>query len=230
MAELERLIQNLIQFGTITETKIEAEKMLAKVKVDDDRTTDFFPFLSRNNSFTKKASPIRVGEQVVVLSPGGVGNVGVILGSIYNTRNKEPEGLDGKREVVTYEDGTVIFYDSELKTLDINAVGLINIVCKELRVTADTVYIESTPTHKGDVTIDGNLVVKNRIIGQNGITITGRATTGSATTGSETTGGETTGGAVFDCDIFAKDITSSGTIRDSKGDLTNHTNDGYQRD
>lgn len=215
MPDLERLIQNLIQFGTITETKIEAGKMLAKVKVDDDRTTDFFPVLSKNNSFTKKASPIRVGEQVVVLSPGGVGNVGVILGSIYNTSNKEPEGLGDKREVVTYEDGTTIFYDSESKTLDINAVGLINIVCKEVKVKADMVYIESTSTHKGDVTIDGKLIVKDLISGQNGITITG---------------GATTGGAVFDCNISAKNITSSGSIYDSKGDLTNHSNYGYQRD
>lgn len=215
MADLERLIQNLIQFGTITETKIKAGKMLAKVKVDDDRTTDFFPVLSKNNSFTKKASPIRVGEQVVVLSPGGVGNVGVILGSIYNTSNKEPEGLGDKREVITYEDGTTIFYDSESKTLDINAVGLINIVCKEAKVKADSVYIESTSTHKGDVTIDGKLIVTDLISGQNGITISG---------------GGTTGGAVFDCNISAKNIASSGTITDSKGDLTNHSNYGYQRD
>jgi phage baseplate assembly protein V len=215
MADLERLLQNLIQFGTITETKIEAGKMLAKVKVDDDRTTDFFPVLSKNNSFTKKASPIRVGEQVVVLSPGGVGNVGVILGSIYNTSNKEPNGLSNKREVITYEDGTTIFYDSESKTLDINAVGLINIVCKEAKVKAETTYIESTSTHKGDVTIDGSLIVKNLITGQNGITISG---------------GSSTGGATFDCDISAKDISSSGTIHDSKGDLTNHSNHGYSRD
>ena len=210
MPDLERLIQNLIQFGTITETKIEAGKMLAKVKVDDDRTTDFFPVLSKNNSFTKKASPIRVGEQVVVLSPGGVGNVGVILGSIYNTSNKEPEGLGDKREVVTYEDGTTIFYDSESKILDINAVGLINIVCKDAKIKAATTYIESTSLHKGDVTIDGKLIVKDLISGQNGITISG--------------------GAVFDCNISAKNIASSGTITDSKGDLTNHSNYGYQRD
>lgn len=214
-AELERLIANLIQFGTVTETKVEAGKMLARVKVDDDRVTDFFPMLSKNNSFTKKASPIRVGEQVVVLCPGGVGNVGVILGSIYNTKNKEPEGLSNKREVTTFEDGTVIFYDSDSKTLDINAVGLINIVCKEAKVKADTTYIESTSLHKGDVTIDGKLIVKDLISGQNGITISG---------------GATTGGALFDCDISAKDITSSGTIRDSKGDLTNHSNNGYTRD
>jgi phage baseplate assembly protein V len=215
MTELERLLQNLIQFGTITDTKIEVGKMLARVKVDDDRVTDFFPVLSKTNSFTKKASPIRVGEQVVVLSPGGVGNVGVILGSIHNVDNKEPNGLSNKREVITYEDGTTIFYDSESKTLDINAVGLINIVCKEAKVKAETIYIESTSTHKGDVTIDGNLLVKKGIVGQDGITISG---------------GSSIGGATFDCNISAKDISSSGTIHDSKGDLTNHSNNGYSRD
>ena len=171
--------------------------------------------LSKNNSFTKKATPIRVGEQVVVLCPGGEGNIGVILGSIYNVNNKEPEGFSDTREIITYEDGTTIFYDSESKTLDINAVGLINIVCKEVKVKANTTYIESTSTHKGDVTIDGKLIVKDLISGQNGITISG---------------GATTGGASFDCDISAKDITSSGDIRDRRGDLTNHSNNGYSRD
>lgn len=214
-AELERLIANLVQFGTVTETKVEAGKMLARVKVDDDRVTDFFPMLSKNNSFTKKASPIRVGEQVVVLCPGGIGNVGVILGSIYNSKNKEPEGLNNKREVTTFEDGTVIFYDSDSKTLDINAAGLINIVCKEAKVKAETTYIESTSLHKGDVTIEGNLLVKKRMTGQNGIAISG---------------GSDIGGASFDCDISAKNINSSGIITDNKGDLTNHSNHGYSRD
>jgi phage baseplate assembly protein V len=213
--ELERLIQNLIQFGTVTETKIANEKMLARVKVDDDRVTDFLPMLSKNNSFTKKASPIRVGEQVVVLCPGGVGNVGVILGSIFNVNNKEPVGLSENREVTTFEDGTTIFYDTASKTLDVSAVGLINIVCQHAKVKANTTYIESTSTHKGDVTIDGNLTVKKLIAGQDGITISG---------------GASTGGATFDCNISAKDISASGTITDSKGDLTNHRNNGYTRD
>ena len=58
------------------------------------------------------------------------------------------------------------------------------------------------------------LVVKNRITGQNGIAISG---------------GNDVGGARFDCDISAKNITSDGTITDSRGDLTNHTNNGYAR-
>jgi phage baseplate assembly protein V len=220
MSDIQRLLQNLIAFGTVTETKVAAGKMLARVKVDDDRVTDFFPMLSKNNSFTKKATPIRVGEQVVVLCPGGEGNIGVILGSIYNVNNKEPEGFSDTREIITYEDGTIIFYDSESKTLDINAVGLINIVCKEAKVKADTTYIESTSTHKGDVTIEGNLLVKQLIAGQNGITISG---------------GTAVGGASFDCDISAKNIsvaniTSSGDIRDRRGNLTNHSNNGYSRD
>lgn len=214
-AELERLIANLVQFGTVTDTKIVDGKMLARVKVDDDRVTDFFPMLSKNNSFTKKASPIRVGEQVVVLCPGGIGNVGVILGSIYNSKNKEPEGLSENREVTTFSDGTTIYYDTESKTFSFNCVREINIVCQVANVKADTTYIESTSLHKGDVTIDGKLIVKDLISGQNGITISG---------------GATTGGASFDCDISAKNITSNGTIRDSKGDLTNHSNNGYTRD
>ncbi len=204
--EILRLISNICLFGTVSETKSDAGYALARVKIDD-RVTDFFPILSQSNTFKKHFIPIRVGEQVMVICPYGEANIGLVLRSVFNKNSKEPTGSNNEREVITYEDGTTIFYDTKLKELNIEAVGMINITCKEATIKADTVDITATTSNTGDVSIKGSLSVTGKIVGKSGIAISG---------------GE---GATFD-----GNITTTGDISDSRGSLTNHTNHGYGRD
>lgn len=126
ISEIIRLISNLCSFGTIVETKSANGLALAKVKIGD-RVTDFFPIASKSNSFKKHYIPVRVGEQVTVFCPFGEANIGFILPSIFNKSSKEPNGASDTREVVTYEDGTTFFYDTESKELNVNCVGDVKI-------------------------------------------------------------------------------------------------------
>ena len=213
-AEVLRLIGNLFQVGTITQTKSADGKALAKVKVLD-RETEFFPVVSFSNTFKKKCEPIRVNEQAIVFCPFGEANSGFIIRGLFNVDCKEPGGANANKEVVTYEDGTTISYDTASKELLVDAAGMVKVICKNAEVTADTITINSTSTHNGDVTINGNLSVSKLISGQDGIQITG---------------GDSIGGAKFECNINAHDINASGTITDKRGDLTNHSNQGYVRD
>lgn len=125
-SEIIRLISNICSFGTIVETKSANGLALAKVKIDD-RVTDFFPVVSKSNSFKKHYIPVRVGEQVTVFCPFGEANIGFILPSIFNKGSKEPTGASDTREVVTYEDGTTFFYDTKIKELNVNCVGDVKI-------------------------------------------------------------------------------------------------------
>lgn len=125
-SEIIRLISNLCSFGTIVETKSAEGLALARVKIDD-RVTDFFPVVSKSNSFKKHYIPVRVGEQVTVFCPFGEANIGFILPSIFNKGSKEPTGASDTREVVTYEDGTTFFYDTKSKELNVNCVGDVKI-------------------------------------------------------------------------------------------------------
>lgn len=204
--EILRLISNICLFGTVSETKSDEGYALARVKIDD-RVTDFFPILSQSNTFKKHFIPIRVGEQVMVICPYGEANIGLVLRSVFNKNSKEPTGSNNEREVITYEDGTTIFYDTKLKELNIEAVGMINITCKEATIKADTVDITATTSNTGDVSIKGSLSVTGKIVGESGIAISGGV------------------GATFD-----GNITTTGDISDSRGSLTNHTNHGYGRD
>jgi len=161
-AELRRLINNIVCFGTVSQTKSADGKALVRIKVME-RETDFLPVVSFSNSFKKHFIPVRVGEQVVMFSPFGEANGGFILRSIFNKSAKEPALANEHTEVMEYEDGTVISYDTKAKELKINASDKITIICKAATVTADTVVITATTTNNGDVTINGNLTVSGDI-------------------------------------------------------------------
>jgi phage baseplate assembly protein V len=161
-AELLRRLNNIVNIGTVTESKSVDGLALARVKVGA-RVTDFLPFMQQANSFKRSASPVRVGEQVMVLSPYGDGDFGVILGGIFNKGAKEPNGYSADKEVCKYEDGTTISYDVVTSTLDVNAVKNINITCKNATVVADNISVTATTTHTGNVSIVGNLSVNGTV-------------------------------------------------------------------
>lgn len=172
LSELKRLINNIVCFGTISQTKSANGKALARVKVMD-RETDFLPVLSFSNSFKKHFIPVRVDEQVVMFSPFGEASGGFIIRSIFNKDAKEPSLANEHTEVMEYEDGTVISYDTKAKELKINASDKITIICKAATVTADTVDITATTSNTGNVTINGNLTVNGNVSNTGALSVGG---------------------------------------------------------
>lgn len=174
-AELLRRVNNLVAIGTITESKSASGLALARVNILG-RVTDFLPVMQSANSFKTHATPIRPGEQVVVLQPFGSGDSGVILGSLFNKGQKEPAGYSDTKEVMTYSDGTTISYDETSKTLVVDAVNAINISCKNATVVADSIKITAITSHKGDVSIDGNVNVNGTFSSTGNISTDGTVT------------------------------------------------------
>ena len=161
-AETLRRINNLIAIGTVTQSKSDEGLSLARVQILN-RVTDFLPVMQSANSFKTHATPIRPGEQVVVFHPYGDGDSGIIMGAIFNKGEKEPAGYNDNKEVTIYMDGTVVAYDASSKVMEINAVGTINITCKNATVNADTVDITAVTTNNGNVSINGDLSVSGSI-------------------------------------------------------------------
>lgn len=131
LVELKRRLENIVQIGQVSATKNQDGKALARVVVhdvgEDKRVTDFLPVLSLANSFFRVFFPIRVGEQVLVISLFGDANKGFILRSIFNKSCKEPDGANENKAIIEFEDGTIIFYDTKSKKLDFNCVGDVSI-------------------------------------------------------------------------------------------------------
>ena len=131
LVELKRRLENIVQIGQVSATKNQDGKALARVIVhdvgEDKRVTDFLPVLSLANSFFRVFFPIRVGEQVLVISLFGDANKGFILRSIFNKSCKEPDGASETKTIIEFEDGTIIFYDTKSKKLDFYCVGDVSI-------------------------------------------------------------------------------------------------------
>lgn len=127
LSELKRRLENIVQVGTVSETKTKDGKALARVILDDDgetkRVSAFLPVVSLANSYAKVWFPIRVNEQVLVISPFGNANSGFIIRSIFNRSCKEPDGANESTAIIEFEDGTKITYDTKAKRLSFDCVG-----------------------------------------------------------------------------------------------------------
>nr|WP_203792602.1 phage baseplate assembly protein V [Pseudomonas alcaligenes] len=131
IADLARLIENIVRLGTIAEVQMQPPR----VKVSSGNiTTTWLPWLNLRAGADREWDPPTIGEQVVLLSPSGNLTQGVALTGLFSdliTANGDREGLHRR----TYRDGAVIEYDSIAKhlratlpgTAEVTAVGDISI-------------------------------------------------------------------------------------------------------
>ena len=246
LVELKRRLENIVQIGIVDATKNQDGKALARVVVhdvgDDKRVTDFLPVLSLANSFFRVFFPIRVGEQVLVISPFGDTNKGFILRSIFNKFCKEPNGSNENKAIIEFEDGAIFSYDTETSTLEVLNPKIVNVkvgesvnvevgqtvvinVGQSAKIVAPTVDIESTTTTIKSTSINllGNTLIQGGITTQGAGGVAGTFSIDGTLdiTQKLSTGGDATIGGNADV---------AGSISDSRGDLTNHSNDGKARD
>jgi phage baseplate assembly protein V len=166
LAEILRKINNLARFRTVTETKSVDGKALARVKTSEESASDFLPVMNFSNSFKRHWIPVRVGEQVLVISPFGEADSGFIIRAIFNKGRKEPAGANDTTEIIEYEDGTRISYDTEAKELKVQAAGKVTIICTAATITATSVNISASASismSAPSVSIDGPLHVTSDI-------------------------------------------------------------------
>ncbi|EAH9078665.1 phage baseplate assembly protein V [Campylobacter jejuni] len=184
----------------------------AKVAIGE-MVTDFLSvFQSMTNSYAVSFSPLRVGEQVLVIPVRGDLNSGVILRGLYQEKHKA-KNTDINTFNVYFEDGTHLAYNTKTSTLKLDVVKDINITCVD-KTTANQNDTLNTQNH----TTNANTITLNApSINLNGNT---------QIAGAISTSGE--GGASGTFSIKGNlnligNLQVSGNITDSKGDLTNHT-------
>ena len=196
-----------IEVATISEVRGDKARVAVGSMV-----TDFLPvFQSFSNSFAVSFSPIRAGEQVLVLPIRGDLNSGVILRGLYQSAHKE-EPTD-KKVRVSFEDGVNMSYDTASSTLEIVAPKQINITCENANLNAKnvTVTANDTTVKSGSIKLLGAISTASNSGGSGTFEINGNVNIRGSIAAS--------GNANF-----------GGSVRDGRGDLTNHTNNGLARD
>lgn len=202
-----------IEVATISEVRGDKARVAVGSMV-----TDFLPvFQAYANSFAVSFSPIRAGEQVLVLPVRGNLNSGVILRGLYQSAHKE-EPTD-KKVRVSFEDGIKMSYDSSSSCLEISSPKLINITCDNANVKAKNVIVEASDTtiKSGDIKLLGNTLIEGSIK---------TAGSGSASGSFEINGDVRITGSI----TAGGNANFGGSVRDGRGNLSDHTNNGLARD
>ncbi len=203
----------MIEVGIISEVRADRAKVAIGSMV-----TDFLPvFQAHANSYAVSFSPIRVGEQVLVLPVHDELNAGVVLRGLYQSSHKT-DATD-KKIHISFEDGIKMSYDSSSSCLEISSPKLINITCDNANVKAKNVMVEASDTtiKSGDIKLLGNTLIEGSIntAGSGGGSGSFEINGDVRITGSITAGGNANFG---------------GSVRDGRGNLSDHTNNGLARD
>ena len=203
----------MIEVGIISEVRADRAKVAIGSMV-----TDFLPvFQAHANSYAVSFSPIRVGEQVLVLPVHDELNAGVVLRGLYQSSYKT-DATD-KKVHISFEDGVKMSYDSSSSCLEISSPKLINITCYNANVKAKNVMVEASNTtiKSPSIKLLGNTLIQGAIntTGSGGGSGSFEINGDVRITGSITAGGNANFG---------------GSVSDARGNLTDHTNNGLVRD
>ncbi|MCV3431389.1 phage baseplate assembly protein V [Campylobacter lari] len=184
----------------------------AKVAIGE-MVTDFLSvFQAFSNSYAVSFSPLRIGEQVLVMPVRGDLNSGVILRGLYQEKHKA-KNTDTNTFNIDFEDGTHLEYNSKSSTLKLDVTKDISITCvnKTINNQNDTLNTQSHTTNANTITLNApsiNLNGNTQIAGT--ISTSGKG------------GASGTFSIKGNLNLIG-DLKVSGNISDSKGDLTNHT-------
>ncbi|BBE51140.1 Baseplate assembly protein [Ferriphaselus amnicola] len=149
--ELARRLKNLIRIGTVDEVSL-APRPRCRVLVDG-ALTGWMQMSMKRAGTTRRWEPLTVGEQVVILSPSGTAEAGVVIPLGLYSNAIAPATHSPDVDETTYPDGAVIRYNHVTGAL--SATGI-----QTATVQADTqVTVDCPLTHyTGNIVCDGDVV------------------------------------------------------------------------
>lgn len=151
LAEINRLLENLIRFGTVAEV----QHVPPRVKVQTGgMLTTWLPWLAWRAGENREWDPPTVNEQVLLLSPSGQLANGVAVTGLFSDlipANGDRAGLHRR----TYADGAVVEYDSVAHHL---VATLPDGGTTEL-ISTGGIHIKGDITHEGNYVQTGNQTV-----------------------------------------------------------------------
>lgn len=157
VAELERRLANLLRIGTVE--KVDAQGARVRVRMGALLTAPL-PWLTERAGKNRNWNAPDVGEQVLVLSPSGDLEQGVVLPALYQKAGTPPEQTVDRTTQV-FADGSRISYDRAAHALvvDVKAGGTVTVNVEG----AVQVNGKSTVHVKGDgkVTVEGQTIEMN---------------------------------------------------------------------
>lgn len=171
LAELIRLLENVVRTGTVTE--IDEEKWRVRVQ-SGGLSPNWMRWTAQRAGAFKVWVPPSIGEQVWFLCLGGNTDIAFIGGSLYSEDNPAP-GASRNEMVVTAPDGARFRYDAAAGALQVTGIKTAAIEAS-VKITLDTPEVECTNLLKtknlnvteggemhGDITHTGGAFTSNGV-------------------------------------------------------------------
>ena len=139
--ELDRRLQNVTGFGTIAE--VDHGRQLVRLDIDG-RRTGWLQYPAEIGANFRRWRPLRIGTQVVYAAPSGEPANAVITQILYSGELGAPADA-GELDVIQFDDGTRVEYDSAASRLTVTGAGDIAIHAKgDLRLQAvGTIHMDA---------------------------------------------------------------------------------------
>lgn len=139
LAELIRLLENIVRTGTVTE--IDEEKWRVRVQ-SGGLSPNWMRWTAQRAGAFKVWVPPSIGEQVWFLCLGGNTDIAFIGGSLYSDDNPAP-GATRNEMVVIAPDGAKFRYDAAAGALQVTGIKTAAIEAS-VKITLDTPEVECT--------------------------------------------------------------------------------------
>jgi phage baseplate assembly protein V len=205
IAEIERRLANLVRIGVIDQV----DEAARRIRVRSGATlTAWLPWPADVGKNYNRWRPLRAGTQVILVSPSGDLAQAVIAGMMYTAALDAPVD-DPNLDVIAFDDGTVLRYDSGTSKLQIECVGDVQVQCvnaevtasagvtvdaqtvdvtaQAVTVTASTLDITAATSHDGNINVTGTITVSGGDVIADGKSLKthvhGGVTAGAAVTG-----------------------------------------------
>ena len=190
VAELLRLIHNLIRLGTIAE--VDHDAALCRIKLGDN-TSSWISWINTRAGTTRTWNPPTVGEQALMFSPGGDPASAIALVGLYQNLHPAPSNNAN----VFYEifpDGAEIEYNHQSHELRANIPGKATVTATGgVTLNANTVIngnatINGTVSVSGNATLGGNVAMNGGTVTHGGVNIGSTHKHGGVVSGPSQTG------------------------------------------
>jgi phage baseplate assembly protein V len=141
-SDLTRRIENVVGLGTISQV----DHASFRVRVDiNGRETGWLPVPGQIGANFRQWRPLREGTQVLLACPSGDVANAIIVQILYSN-SLPPPSTDGKTDLVQWDDGTLVTYDANTKTMVLFSAGDLTIQCEgTLRLLAGADIRIDTP-------------------------------------------------------------------------------------
>ena len=158
--EIVRRLENVVRLGTVAEVRYETPAR-CRIKTGD-LVTDWLPWTTARAGGDRSWWAPEVGEQVIVLSPGGNTGAGVVFPAAYSDTHEQP----GQREDVArvaFKDGVTIEYDRTVHVLRVSAPAMITLQTQGQIALGGNVHIS------GDLHVGGAVHIAKRAFARLGL-------------------------------------------------------------